>query len=144
MRHPHLVWNHWKSMTPSTCASACMETLEAATTDLHLQWQGDIGPFRHMAQGRLHVPRKDKGRIQTVINIFMHINHPDWVWNGSKGVLSPQAQDPTCHNESLQPALPNFTPAGCQPAVASNSDNWCETSKTGTTCPGKPRVEKKM
>ena len=40
-------------MTPSTCASACMETLEAATTDLHLQWQGDIGPFRHMAQGRL-------------------------------------------------------------------------------------------
>ena len=25
-----------------------------------------------------------------------------------------------------------------------NSDNWCETSKTATTCPGKPRVEKKM
>ena len=49
-------------MTLSTCASACIETLEAATTDLHLQWQGDIGPFRHMAQGRLHMPRKDKGQ----------------------------------------------------------------------------------
>jgi len=46
---------------------------------------------------------------------FSCIYHPDWASNGSKGVWGPQAQDSTCHNESLQPALPNFTPAGCQP-----------------------------
>ena len=48
MSRPDSASNRLKSMTPSTCASACIETLEAATTDLHLQWQGDIGPGSNM------------------------------------------------------------------------------------------------
>ena len=88
-------------------------------------------------------PKRQGSRIQTVINIFHVYTTQIGPQTGLKefGALKLRIPPVTMKACSLHCQTSHLQAASLQ--WQGNSDNWCETSKTATTCPGNPRVKGK-